>query len=209
MQSAILTEFYTAYLLWLLMGAPQNDVIVRRHGLCENLRRWLFASGIEDNTTSQEMCNQLETELRSCVYPFGGAALFGFETRTHTMHRNPMRNQWIVDHVDREIYPDQSPSLTLFYRHWCAWVNDGAPEYNSNGFSRSEGLCSSLVSWADRHCLPMSHLTALKTEIKQQFKDAGLDVAYPWGSQEFDYCCDSAQMHTDTKRVIWARDHAR
>ena len=71
----------------------------------------------------------------------------------------------------------QSKELTQFYREYKSWLDVGAPD--EMPFKRFKGLCDSLSDGGYYH-------TTVKDELKCQFYTEGLNVTYPFGSDNFD-----------------------
>jgi hypothetical protein len=99
----------------------------------------------------------------------------------------------------------QSDKLKAFYRAYVQWLDRNAPHLQP--FVRNEGLCRALLTY----CTALDPDTALfiEEEMEQQFEDAGLDVAYPFGKDEYALHRANWTMHLQPEREKWAREHAK
>jgi hypothetical protein len=111
--------------------------------------------------------------------------------------------------------PALSELLTKFYRAYCAWVDDGAPEIRV--FRRDKGLCGNVMCWADAIGKNGLCTRLLRDELRMQFKHAGMDMEYPFnpavtpqGPYHYYHSIEQpmAICHQNPKRIAWAREHA-
>lgn len=101
-QSAELTEFYQVYQDWLNKGAPQFQPFCRSDGLCINM----YYKWKEREThgslfpIKNEMKRQFLDANLSSTYPFHkDENHYNYEANQDIQHLNPLRNQWIADHL--------------------------------------------------------------------------------------------------------------
>jgi hypothetical protein len=100
---------------------------------------------------------------------------------------------------------EQSKELTAFYRAYAQWLDRNAP--NLQPFRRNEGLCRALLTYGTE--LYPERVFHADDEMDRQFEDAGLDVSYPFGKDEYALHRSAATMHLDPKRTAWVREHAK
>ena len=92
-------------------------------------------------------------------------------------------------------------TLKEFYQAYAAWLDAGAPD--NKPFSRAVGLCANLTRFADAP-------DDLRREMIGQFKAAGLDSRYPFGSEVGYYIFYIfAKQHLNPKRIEWVREHCK
>lgn len=92
-----------------------------------------------------------------------------------------------------------SDNLKAFYQAYSEWLDEGAPD--GYMFDRLSGLCYNLWCWSD-------YTDGLCSEMKQQFRKAGLDTEYPFDETREAYLeCDN--MHLNPRRVAWVKEHAK
>ena len=93
-------------------------------------------------------------------------------------------------------------TLEGFYQAYLDWLDNGAPPYRP--FSRGLGLCSNLRYYTGVENIFV--LTRLERQLSDQFEDAGLSSAYPFGEEAFDLCLDENNMHLDPNRIAWVKN---
>ena len=103
-QSALLRQFYKAYVEWLDLGAPDQIIFRRYFGLCSNLNNWATNNKIYGQDAidlSREMQSQFRVAGGSVDYPFnrGDADLYTREVDFELAHENEQRNKWVRDHA--------------------------------------------------------------------------------------------------------------
>jgi len=100
---------------------------------------------------------------------------------------------------------EQSALLTAFYRAFLFFADTGENPYK---FSRANGLCGSLAKFLAATTEDYSPCE----EMYQQFKDAHLDVVYPFNNGSgFNYDHEMKTRNTtkNQTRLKWVRDHAQ
>jgi len=104
-----------------------------------------------------------------------------------------------------------SPKLQEFYNAYLEWMQFGAPVMGVNnpfGFTRDCGLCSNYIMGFLGSCWAIA-IEELE-ELKQQFRDAGLDDEYPFNSDSLHYyneiCLNASWLNE--KRIAWVEQHA-
>lgn len=92
-----------------------------------------------------------------------------------------------------------SEALKEFYAAYAEWLDAGAPEYNP--FVRKTGLCWNIFN------MPFTYdeLKEACSEMKRQFKAAGLDVSYPFDTPMGYSMCN--EMHLNEARISWVKTH--
>lgn len=100
-------------------------------------------------------------------------------------------------------------NLEMFYRDYAAWLDAGAPEHQP--FSRSEGLCYSLIVWCYHKNTGESGKTVLLMALSMSFHQAGLLRGTPFneGITEFSLEAQGKACHLNPKRIAWVREHAK
>lgn len=93
-------------------------------------------------------------------------------------------------------------TLKGFYKAYADWLDKGAPPYRP--FSRGLGLCSNLQYYTGVENIFV--LTRLERQLSDQFEDAGLSAAYPFGEEAFDSYLDENNMHLDPNRIAWVKN---
>lgn len=102
----------------------------------------------------------------------------------------------------------QSELLTEFYNAYNDWLLAGAP--SSPWFSRFQGLCGNLVRVAAKleHHHHQHHHVDAQYEMLTQFKEAGLDKAYPFGGPAvYDNEAENDTAHLNQARIDWVKAH--
>lgn len=94
-------------------------------------------------------------------------------------------------------------TLEGYYKAYADWLDNGATPYRP--FSRGVGLCSNLRYYTGADNILI--LTRLERQLADQFEDAGLSAAYPFGEEAFDLCLDQNNMHLDPNRIAWVKSH--
>ena len=93
-----------------------------------------------------------------------------------------------------------SEQLKAFYRAYVAWLDADAPHLEP--FSRSSGLCHSLVCYTD-------NWVPLLNEMINQFEESGLDRKDPFGGYaDYDGRYHNYTQHLNPERIRWGRKHA-
>lgn len=109
-QSAMLTEFYKAYLAWIESGAPDRFPFSRGTGLCANLERFCGSKGLkysEINSLLDEQFNLFANAGLSECYPFddddneGDQPGYTYEIAANKreQHLNAARLNWVKSHI--------------------------------------------------------------------------------------------------------------
>ena len=102
---------------------------------------------------------------------------------------------------------EQSEELTLFYRDYLAWVEQGAE--NGAIFVRRSGLCNNLWRWLRNRTSYTDLLYGeLVRELMMQFRSAGLYIMYPFNSSVLEYAAERSCHHLNETRMAWVREHA-
>lgn len=115
MQSEVLSNFYKAYLSWVVAGAnEQNEWRFDPHcGLCSNLGNFCYSKGQsitpnEEVAAQYEMSQQFRDAEMDSLYPFhrkkGGnlfraSEQFRQDCDAAIHHRKETRMQWVRDHA--------------------------------------------------------------------------------------------------------------
>ena len=101
-----------------------------------------------------------------------------------------------------------SESLKQFYRDYAEWLENGAPKSHSC-FKRYFGLCTSLDYWCRERLLCEYVIESLSVEMQYHFKDAGLNVEYPFNDghscYRTEFVCEIS--HLNENRRQWVFDH--
>lgn len=92
-----------------------------------------------------------------------------------------------------------SPYLLDAYKAWLSWAEVGAPEWNEYGFSKVFGMCSTFERFG------RFPYVDIRTEMKNQFKQAGLDVIHPFGFSNYMIRKKNETQHLDPVRLAWVR----
>jgi len=100
-QSEQLTEFYNSYKIWLEEGAPDMEPFSRNEGLCFSVQYFSLYCGYAQLDLLGEMNKQFKQAGLFISYPFNGSgSYFSKEKMERTMHLNPARIKWVMDHAD-------------------------------------------------------------------------------------------------------------
>lgn len=106
-QSQKLTEFYRAYLAWVLQGADvEHPTFSRSLGLCHNF--WLFAGGMDNRVEARDLENELSAQFKAAgldkAYPFNNGNASLYEQEGSYKHYNSQRLQWVIDHTNIDMW---------------------------------------------------------------------------------------------------------
>ena len=94
----------------------------------------------------------------------------------------------------------QSKELTIFYRAYKKWLDEGA--ITAKPFFRSCGLCNSIEDI-------MIKPSKVENELRSQFKKSGLNLDYPFGELNYEKCAQNNEQHLDPLRIKWVEDHLK
>lgn len=98
-------------------------------------------------------------------------------------------------------------TLKNFYTDWLIWVSDGAPQVKP--FERHLGLCHALIDWSFENKLTSTLMLDAKDMLKQDFVKEGLDMAYPFGEEDWDMRSFASTMHLCPKRLAFVHKMIR
>lgn len=97
--------------------------------------------------------------------------------------------------------------LMDFYKAYLDWFNRNAPELKP--FTKGTGLCHNFAEFIRSNYAGRNfHLKDFMIALKDQFREANLDVEYPFnnGDDEF-YSFDvDTGTHLNPSRIQWVRD---
>ena len=97
---------------------------------------------------------------------------------------------------------ESSPTLTIFYQDYQAWLDEGAPQ--DAPFRRYSGLCANMYEvFLSNDC----SLFGVYRELKQ-FREAGLDDTLPFNENDFgSYLAEMGEetCHLNPARVNWVK----
>ena len=98
----------------------------------------------------------------------------------------------------------QSVELTRFYREYLKWIKDGTP--NHPLFSTDVGLCECAIRYSNTNLKSI----AIFKELRQQLRNAQLDVSYPFNYNGNDYSEEvrKKSAHKNELRLRWVIQHA-
>lgn len=100
----------------------------------------------------------------------------------------------------------QSKELTAFYKAWLEWAENGAVD--SMPFMRGIGLCDNMSTFLYNDvALSNSQVSDFAHEMRQQFRNAELDVHYPFGDSDYTARGWNDTMHLCPVRIQWVKDH--
>jgi len=100
---------------------------------------------------------------------------------------------------------EQSNELTRFYREYLKWIKDGTP--NHPLFSTDVGLCDCVLRYSNTNLKSI----AIFKELRQQLRDAKLNVSYPFNYNGNDYSEEvrKKSAHQNDLRLQWVIQHAK
>lgn len=99
-----LKAFLSAYLEWVESGAPESDVFERFCGLCSNCKWYMRDIGLSESGAEIEVFNLQDlftSEGLDEDYPFGGQALYEYESGNDDSHLNKARIDWVRSKVEQ------------------------------------------------------------------------------------------------------------
>lgn len=114
--SPLLNRFLQEYHGW-AQGQPIGPWQYRfapDTGLCANYRRWLVWNN-HDTAHTIELSALLRYTTGSMQYPFSGRVDYHLECADCSSHRNPLRLQWVQQHMHATTF-DQAVRRPLFKR---------------------------------------------------------------------------------------------
>lgn len=99
-----------------------------------------------------------------------------------------------------------------YYIEYARWLDEGAPESSCSRsvkvikFYRGTGLCSNLELYAAHKAIDACPLVGY---MYRQFEQAGLDMAFPFNQDGYDYGSEAKQRicHLNPERLAWVRAH--
>lgn len=97
-------------------------------------------------------------------------------------------------HSEQEI----RKALQDFYKDWLIWASEGGKVIPP--FGRNDGLCVAITQWAHHQDLMVSMAYDMKSYLKDDFINDGLDRLYPFGEEDFDQRWMDGTMHKCPKR---------
>jgi hypothetical protein len=102
----------------------------------------------------------------------------------------------------------QSKLLTQFYRAYTGWLDAGAPDQII--FTRSHGLCTNLVNWAQATELDLVDRLKVNDEMRKQFVEARRNEWYPFDGHPDVYTRTvmEGSCYLNGHRIKWVREHA-
>lgn len=100
-----------------------------------------------------------------------------------------------------------TPALLQFYKEWLEAAESPDADSDSHPvFQNGVGLCRNLIVWCDEHPNEEDSVTnAAYCCMQEQFMEAGLNRAYPFGMVKYDTAALSNRQHKDEERLAWVR----
>jgi hypothetical protein len=107
----------------------------------------------------------------------------------------------------------QSEVLSSFYREYLNWVETGGED--TRIFGGRDGLCICFENYLLSKGYNRKSILMHSLELTQQFRDANLDIHYPFNSgdgdgdgvSDSDHYANEKYKHKNPLRIKWVRDH--
>lgn len=89
-----------------------------------------------------------------------------------------------------------------FLSEWLDWAIT-RPALDTVCFEKQHGLCHCLCLWSLNKGYECDDVKQLEYHLKNMFEEDGLNIAYPFGYDNYVHCAENNAMHMSEKRRNW------